>query len=193
MGTNRTVTSPPRSYADMAKQLDCYDTLKHLSNEELRQLVDNEERVHSLVLDSADLIRLSDQKQEIIAENLSMAEYNLARERELQEARERLYRSHLVLGDKQQEYEQTKRQHDAVVGGPSSPDLLLDNLRILAANADSDSERMAQEFVDGEKTIDAFLLEYIPKRTEVHVRTIKVEKFNRYLRGGSANSQQTFY
>ncbi|XP_055346709.1 uncharacterized protein LOC129594149 [Paramacrobiotus metropolitanus] len=135
----------------------------------------------------------------MIAENLSMAEYNLARERELQEARERLIAScsRITLILFQRATILVLNRTVSAFWFKFSTKLFLKLLHLFPRLSRVillfSQQRIAQEFVDGEKTIDAFLLEYIPKRTEVHVRTIKVEKFDRYLRGGSASSQQTFY
>lgn len=66
--------------------------LGSLSNEELDEIINNEEKIEEILggLDQSYLKEIENEKENLMASNNSMAEYNLSKEPELVEGREKI-------------------------------------------------------------------------------------------------------
>ncbi|XP_013403239.1 vacuolar protein sorting-associated protein 37B [Lingula anatina] len=119
-------------------------------------------------------------REMLLASNKSLADYNLSKEPLLKEGREKLATLYeevqrskeVLLRDKEQIDNQANSQ---------SPDTVHALLQTEAAKSEEETEKMAEEFLDGSLSVDAFVQKFIGERTVAHLRRIKAEKMGELL------------
>lgn len=161
--------------------------LKHLNKDELQKLLDDENKLEELIYDDPQVKQLDITKENVMTSNKSIAEYNLSQEPKLASAKQELANAYEVFVKVQKKYEELKQKYD-VRSSQYSLDTLCALLQAEAATSDEESEKIAEDFLDGCMEVDAFLEKFISKRTEAHQRKVKSEKLVELLQTGSMNA-----
>ncbi|CAG9831018.1 unnamed protein product [Diabrotica balteata] len=166
-------------------QADCKRAVKDLvslSNDELDSIINNDERIQEIItqLDQSYLKEIENEKENILASNNSMAEFNLSKEPELVEGREKIEE----LSQKGEEL--TKSVEDKLKelrdkGGDMSLETALALLQTAASEMEEESDKSSKKFLDGELELDDFLDDFLEKRKIMHLRLVKAEKLSKIL------------
>ncbi|CAG9769986.1 unnamed protein product [Ceutorhynchus assimilis] len=161
--------------------------LGDLSNEELDEILNNEEKIGEIIgnIENSYLKELQEEKENIIAQNNSMAESNLSREPELVEGREKLKSLYDEI-EKLTKVVNEKTTELRDKGGDISLETALALLQTAASEMEEESDKSAKKFLDSEAELDQFLEEFQIKRKLMHTRLVKADKLSKILQRGDA-------
>lgn len=166
------------------------DKLQDLSQSELQDLLDNSERVESMALESDEIQNIQLEREMALASNRSLAERNLDMRPRLERERERLVERYAQLQELRDRYKQRCAQRDDVMG-QTSPEVLFCRLQVEGASTETDSETLAEEFLDGSLSLDSFLDRFLSLRSLAHKRRVRIEKLQEILRQKSQSAGDT--
>lgn len=155
--------------------------LQHLTVDELKELLNNNEKEEDMMKEDSRIKVLENTRDTLIASNKSLAEFNLAREPAYREARQALSEAHKAALEVKKEVEE-KREQLNELSRQTSLDTTLALIQTAAAEADEESEVIAQQFLSNEIPVDVFLTQFIAKRKSAHSRRVKTEKLIEYIR-----------
>ncbi|CAG5075506.1 Similar to VPS37B: Vacuolar protein sorting-associated protein 37B (Homo sapiens) [Cotesia congregata] len=149
--------------------------LNHLSNDELKEILNNEGKFEEVVKDIKQFKELETEKEMLMASNRSLAEFNLAKQPELEESKKIL----LELGEKgnalclniQRIMNDIKSKSDCL-----SVDTAMELLQSSATEIEEESEKHAENFLAGNLDVDEFLEQFLVKRKLMHLRKVKIDK-----------------
>ncbi|KAK7874221.1 hypothetical protein R5R35_006263 [Gryllus longicercus] len=154
--------------------------ISHLSSDELKDILNDETKFEELMKDIKQFKDLETEKEMIIASNRSLAEFNLAKEPQLQEGKQRLQ-------DLSAKGEELCQSVESKIGELRSKtaDLSLDTtlalLQTSAAESEEESEAIAEKFLEGDLEIDGFLEQFSARRKLMHLRRVKADKMTELL------------
>lgn len=155
--------------------------LTHLNNDELKELLNNDEKFEEIVKDIKQFKDLETEKEMLMASNRSLAEFNLSKQPELEETK------HLLkeLSEKGNELcTAVKAKLDSIreKSGELTADTALDLLQAAAAEIEEESETVAEKFLAGDIEVDEFLEQFLTRRKLMHLRKVKVDKMRELIR-----------
>lgn len=171
--------------------------LSHLNSDELKEMLNDDSKFDIVLRDVKQIKDWETEKEMIIASNRSLAEFNLAREPEMSEAKEKIQdlsaQGEEICGRIQEKLEDYKSKSSGL-----SSDTTQALLQTLAAQSEEQSETLAQNFLSGEIDLEQFLEEFPTLRTKMHIRKFKADKMSELIRSNSkfsyfGNGQQNQY
>ncbi|KAJ8000919.1 hypothetical protein DPEC_G00185380 [Dallia pectoralis] len=157
------------------------DKLQDLSQSELQELLDNTERLESMALESDEIQNIQLEREMALASNRSLAEQNLDVKPRLEKQRVHLVERYSQLEAVRDTYRQHCAQRDGMVG-QVSPEGLVSRLQTEGASTETESESLADEFLDGQLSLDSFLDRFLSLRSLAHKRRVRIEKLQEILR-----------
>ncbi|KAL1023607.1 hypothetical protein UPYG_G00043450 [Umbra pygmaea] len=157
------------------------DKLQDLNQSELQELLDNTERLESMALESDEIQNIQLEREMALASNRSLAEQNLDMKPRLETQREHLVERYSELESVRDTYRQHCAQRDGMVG-LVSPEGLFSRLQTEGASTETESECLADEFLDGQLSLDSFLERFLSLRSLAHKRRVRIEKLQEILR-----------
>lgn len=159
--------------------------LQHLTTEELKQLLNDDERLEAMIKDLQQVKRSEAEREMLLASNKSLAEFNLSQEPNISTSKNQLKESYNQLMKLKDDVEDKKQKLDGVTR-QMSLDTTLALLQAAAAESEEESEAISENFLSGEITVDAFLEQYLKKRKSAHLRRVKAEKMVELLQNFSS-------
>ncbi|KAG7458510.1 hypothetical protein MATL_G00221070, partial [Megalops atlanticus] len=157
------------------------EKVQDLSQSELQDLVDNAEKVESMVLESDEIQTMQLEREMALASNRSLAEQNLSLKPRLERERDRLVEKYSELEGVRERYRQLCTQRDGIMG-QVTPEGLLSRLQTEGANTEAESETLADHFLEGSLSLDSFLERFLSLRCLAHKRRVRIEKLQEILR-----------
>nr|XP_029529723.1 vacuolar protein sorting-associated protein 37C-like [Oncorhynchus nerka] len=157
------------------------DKLQDLSQSELEDLLDNTERVESMALESDEIQNIQLEREMALASNRNLAEQNLDMKPRLERQREHLVERYSELEGVRDTY----RQHCDQKGSPWIPSHQLPfhcRQRFFSLFHLSLRQSLADEFLDGQLSLDSFLERFLSLRSLAHKRRVRIEKLQDILR-----------
>ncbi|XP_033111525.1 vacuolar protein sorting-associated protein 37B-like isoform X2 [Anneissia japonica] len=158
-----------------------FPLLEKLTTEELQALLENEDKIIDMVKDLESVQKEKLNREMCLAENRSLAEFNLSREPRLIEGRQKLARSY----EKNQKIREAFEQHSAnlaILSSKHSLDSVLALLQAATSQTEDDAEVIADEFLDGKKNVDDFIEEFKAKRIVYNLKKTKSEELAKLMR-----------
>ncbi|KAK2586080.1 hypothetical protein KPH14_008368 [Odynerus spinipes] len=155
--------------------------LTHLSNDELKDILNDDSKFEDIVKDIKQFKELETEKEMLMASNRSLAEFNLSKQPELEEGKQVLKE----LSEKGRQLccsvkEKLNEMRDK--SGAMTVDTALDLLQASAAEIEEESEKVAEKFLAGDIEVDEFLEQFLSRRKLMHLRKVKVDKLREILR-----------
>ncbi|XP_045590810.2 vacuolar protein sorting-associated protein 37B-like isoform X1 [Procambarus clarkii] len=154
--------------------------IKHLPTEELRDLVNNDDKLSELMKDLPQMKNLASEQEMLLAANKSLAEFNLSLEPKLSQAKQNLISKYEEAAKLSEEVNALKGEIDST-SGQYSADTLQALLQTAAHEIEEETENLVQSFLDKEHDVDDFLSKFLSKRKTAHLRRIKAEKIEDIL------------
>ncbi|XP_031828627.1 vacuolar protein sorting 37B [Nomia melanderi] len=155
--------------------------LTHLTNDELKELLNNDNKFEDIVKDIKQFKDLETEKEMLMASNRSLAEFNLSKQPELQDSKQTLKelseRGSSLCANVKEKLEELKEK-----SGTMSVDTALDLLQTAAAEIEEESEAIAEKFLAGSMEVDEFLEQFLSRRKLMHLRKVKVDKLKELIR-----------
>lgn len=158
--------------------------LTHLSNDELRDILNDDSKFEDIVKDIKQFKDLETEKEMLMASNRSLAEFNLSKQPQLEEGKQVLKE----LSEKGRQLcssvkDKLNEMRDK--SGTMTVDTALDLLQAAAAEIEEESEKVAEKFLAGDIEVDEFLEQFLSRRILMHLRKVKVDKIREILRKSS--------
>uniref|UniRef100_A0A8C5KPG3 Vacuolar protein sorting 37B n=1 Tax=Jaculus jaculus TaxID=51337 RepID=A0A8C5KPG3_JACJA len=155
-----------------------------LSLMQLHELLEDEAQLADMVGRRAAASRTVQLNKEMtLASNRSLAEGNLLYQPQLDTQKARLTQKYQELQVLFEAYQIKKTKLDKQSNN-ASLETLLALLQAEGAKIEEDTENMAEQFLDGELPLDAFIDVYQSKRKLAHMRRVKVEKLQELVLKG---------
>lgn len=140
----------------------------------------------AVTADERQITVLENKRDVLIASNKSLAEFNLSREPAYRQARQALADSHKEAQELRREVE-AKREKLSELSRQTSLDTTLALMQTATAEADEESERIANQFLANEIPVETFVSQFNASRKQAHLRRIKTEKLDEYLKKQQRN------
>ncbi|XP_031574892.1 vacuolar protein sorting-associated protein 37A-like [Actinia tenebrosa] len=157
-----------------------FPELNGLSLIELKELNDNKELLEEFVKSKLEPVKkLQVKKEDITKENELIARNNLSLQPKFEALKHSILTNHELQSSLTTEFAQ-RSQKQKYLSEIYSISSIHTNMELAAAEADQDSEAIADSFLNGEIKTDEFIQTYMEKRKLCHLRRAKEEKM-RYL------------
>ncbi|XP_061841995.1 VPS37B subunit of ESCRT-I a [Nerophis lumbriciformis] len=148
---------------------------------QLNEILEDEEKLSKMVLDEMQEVQQSKETTQV--NNRTLAEDNLALQPRLELKKEQLTKIYSRLQESFEAYQLRKSTLDHKSGN-TSLDILLALLQAEGAKIEEETENMADSFLDGDMTLDAFIDSYQNQRKLAHLRRVKIEKLQEIVLKG---------
>ncbi|XP_063992845.1 vacuolar protein sorting-associated protein 37B [Diachasmimorpha longicaudata] len=161
--------------------------LNHLSNVDLGEILNDEERFEEVVKDIKQFKDLESEKDLLIAGNRSLAEVNLAKQPQFEENKKAVQE----LSEKCSQLFTSVQEKIAEIQAktePSSVESTFELLQAAAAEIEEESEKIAEKFLSGDTEVDEFLEQFLTRRKIMHLRKVKVDKMRELMRTPTSRS-----
>ncbi|XP_006609472.1 vacuolar protein sorting-associated protein 37B [Apis dorsata] len=155
--------------------------LSHLTNDELKELLNDDSKFEDIVKDVKQFKNLETEKELLMASNTSLAEFNLSKQPELQEGKQ-ILKELSEKGNKLCISVKEKLEEIKNKSGEMTADTALDLLQTAAAEIEEESETIAEKFLAGDIEVDEFLEQFLSRRKLMHLRKVKVDKLRELIR-----------
>nr|XP_022337395.1 vacuolar protein sorting-associated protein 37B-like [Crassostrea virginica]XP_022337396.1 vacuolar protein sorting-associated protein 37B-like [Crassostrea virginica] len=176
------------SYNSEAKQLVVDEAaavgiLQHLDKNELQNLLEDTDKLDSLIQDLQQVKSIQTDREMMLARNKSMAEFNLSFQNRLENMKGEVAKHYEDANKLKIDLAQDKSKIDS---HPNRllPDTALALLQTASASSEESSEQFAEQFCDNKISVDSFLENYLPVRTVAHLRQVKVKKMRELMNSG---------
>jgi len=160
-----------------------------MSKEELDALLNDDEKFDDYIRSLQQIKQLYSEKEELMTSNKSLAEYNISQEPDIRSKRQELAEKHREAIEMVEKLKISRRELEAKSGN-YKPDELYSLLQISSTEVEQDSEKIADEFLEGdvsEANVDAFLEKFLEKRRLYHMRNVKVNKIKEIIENRNSN------
>ena len=127
---------------------------------------------------------MEQERDNLIAINKSLAEYNLSKEPQFNASKEALMNAHKSLVELRSEVSK-KREEVIEASRQASLDTTLALLQTASAESEEESDGIANQLLSSEISVDTFLSQFLARRKEAHLRRIKTDKLIEYVRDQS--------
>ncbi|RCN49799.1 modifier of rudimentary (Mod(r)) protein [Ancylostoma caninum] len=155
--------------------------IRSMTTDQLNELLYNESRLDSLIDNLPQIRSLPTEREAGIAQNKSLAEWNLAQEPKLNQLRMQVKALHGQATALRAETESLKSRLDEI-SSSKSLDTTSNLLQVAAQEADDDAENTARAFLEGTISTEQFLKDLLEKKTLAHLRKIKSDRLISLLR-----------
>lgn len=185
VGVSGSSADPPAGSGSIMSRMneaEAVALLQHLDKNDLQHLLGDDSKLNDLVQDLAQVRRLRVEHDNLVAQNKSLAEYNLSLQPRLDSLKTQVATGYETANKLKTDLGVDKAKLDTFVG-TQKLDTLHALLQTEAAKADEDSEQTVESFCEQNLSVEDFLTDYLPKRTLAHKRRIKAEKMGELLRG----------
>ncbi|EEB12931.1 conserved hypothetical protein [Pediculus humanus corporis] len=154
--------------------------IRHLDNDGLKELVNNDEAVEELVNNCDQKKELEMEKELIMTKNKSVAEYNLSLAPKLESGKSKLKE---LYDSVQEQWEAIKEKQSQIrnSAGEVNGDTALALLQAAAAESEEKSEDIADQFYNKVIEMDEFLEQFQSERKLMHLRRVKADKMKELL------------
>ncbi|KAK2163383.1 hypothetical protein NP493_1465g00048 [Ridgeia piscesae] len=169
--------------------------LQYMTKVQLQELLDNDDQLLAHIKDLQQVHVAEREKENLLTNNKSLAEFNLSKQPQLTQAKRQLSSCYEQAVRLQKQFEQDKQKLD-VLAMQHSLDTILALLQTEAAKTDEESEDIATQFVEGKMPLENFLETFLEVRKMAHLRRINSEKMAELLQerdqNQSSSHQQLF-
>uniref|UniRef100_A0A131YAR3 Putative vacuolar protein sorting 37 log a n=2 Tax=Ixodes ricinus TaxID=34613 RepID=A0A131YAR3_IXORI len=157
-----------------------FSQLDGLTVSQLEELLRDECKLSEFVERLPEVVRSEEIKQQMVLQNEDLARRSLELKPVMEERKNSLLQKVDEVNTLKAEFEAGSEVFE-VHQRAFHTSTLQDNLRVGAQAAEEESETVAQQFLDGKLSTDAFLSQFMPKRMLSHTRRAKEEKLHYQL------------
>uniref|UniRef100_A0A8D3E831 VPS37 C-terminal domain-containing protein n=1 Tax=Scophthalmus maximus TaxID=52904 RepID=A0A8D3E831_SCOMX len=150
---------------------------------QLNEMLEDDDKLTTMVQEMDEMQDVQQSKAKTLVNNRTLAEQNLDLQPRLEHKKEQLTKRYNCLQENFESYQLRKSTLDHNSGN-TSLDTLLALLQAEGAKIEEETENMADSFLDGDMTLDAFIDAYQSKRKLAHLRRVKIEKLQEMVLKG---------
>lgn len=161
--------------------------LKHLNDDELKELLHNDEKLKTLINDVKQVRDVESEREMLLTSNKSISEYNLSKRPILEEQRKQVEETRNIALELKDSLLEKKRKLEANQQS-TSKETILALLQAATSEKEEEAEAAVDTFLENELSVEDFLPKYLELRKVAHLRRIKAEKLTNILQeNGSRN------
>uniref|UniRef100_A0A0B6ZEB2 VPS37 C-terminal domain-containing protein n=1 Tax=Arion vulgaris TaxID=1028688 RepID=A0A0B6ZEB2_9EUPU len=157
-----------------------FPKLKDMKLYELQDLMEDEDKISEIVQKVPDLVKFVQKRESLSSECVQLARTNLSKKPEIESLKQSVIEKNAELETLQAEFENHCERH-MTLSDQYHPSHIQTNLKVAVMEADEESERVAEKFLEKELDIDEFMRSFMEKRTLCHLRRAKEEKLNQII------------
>ncbi|XP_059140536.1 vacuolar protein sorting-associated protein 37A-like [Physella acuta] len=157
-----------------------FPALKDMKLFELEELMSDEEKITEMVQKSQELIKFTQQLEELSSACVHLAKSNLSKKPDIDSLKQSIKEKNIELENLKVEFEK-HCEHHMTLSDQYHPLHIQSNLKVAVMEADEESEIIAEQFLEKEIDVDEFLKKFMEKRTLCHLRRAKEEKLNHII------------
>ncbi|XP_077377059.1 VPS37B subunit of ESCRT-I a [Festucalex cinctus] len=150
---------------------------------QLNEILEDDEKLTKMIQEMDEMQEVQQSKETTLVNNRTLAEENLALQPGLELKKETLTKRYGCLQESFEAHQLLKSTLDHKLGN-TSLDILLALLQAEGAKIEEETENMADSFLDGDMTLEAFIDSYQNQRTLAHLRRVKIEKLQEMVLKG---------
>ncbi|CAJ0586372.1 unnamed protein product, partial [Mesorhabditis spiculigera] len=155
-------------------------SVKNMTTEQLQKLLDNDAQMEAMIEELPQIRNQPQDKKAELAQNKSLAEWNLAQEPRISQMKDQLRETHMRATQLKTDVERLKGQLDQS-GNERSLETTSALLQIEAQKTEEEAEEIAQQFEEGALTPDVFIKTFLAKKKLAHTRKIKSDRLTKLL------------
>ncbi|CAG5128487.1 unnamed protein product [Candidula unifasciata] len=157
-----------------------FPALKDMKLYELQELMEDEDKITEMVQKVPDLVKFVQKRESLSSECVQLAKANLSKKPEIECLKETVIKKNAELDQLQADFENLC-EHHLTLSDQFHPSHIQTNLKVAVMEADEESEKIAEQFLDQEMDVDEFMRSFLDKRTLCHLRRAKEEKLNQII------------
>lgn len=161
-------------------EIEAVALLQHLDRDELRALLENENKLDELVQDLVQVKQIQQDREMMLASNKSLAEYNLEMRPQFEDLKQTIAKNYVEISQLKTTLAEDIGNLDMIINNQSL-ETILALVQTEAATMEEESEKLAEDYLDKKSETEQFLDEYIPKRTQAHLKRVKAEKMSELI------------
>ncbi|XP_057688509.1 VPS37B subunit of ESCRT-I a [Corythoichthys intestinalis] len=150
---------------------------------QLNEFLEDDEKLTKMIREMDEMQEVQQSKETTLVNNRTQAEKNLALQPGLELKKEKLTKQYGCLQESFEAYQLRKSSLDHKSAN-TSLDILLALLQAEGAKVEEETENMADSFLDGDMTLEAFIDSYQNQRKLAHLRRVKIEKLQEMVLKG---------
>ncbi|XP_049572531.1 VPS37B subunit of ESCRT-I a [Syngnathus scovelli] len=150
---------------------------------QLNEMLEDDEKLTKMIQEMDEMQEVQQSKEKTLVSNRTLAEENLTLQPGLELKKETLIKRYGCLQENFEAYQLRKSTLDHK-SGSTSLDILLALLQAEGAKIEEETENMADSFLDGDMTLEAFIDSYQNQRKLAHLRRVKIEKLQEMVMKG---------
>lgn len=154
--------------------------LKDLSVRELQDLNDDKDKLQEYIEKMDVMEKVAKEKEELNQINEKLAKDNLGKQPVLEEHKKKLLDMVDSVSSLRQQFDDHNHQQQ-LLSEQYSPTAIQENLKFAALQAEEESEKIAEDFLEAKMNIEEFLSKFMDKRILSHCRRVKEEKLHLQL------------
>ncbi|XP_023239571.1 vacuolar protein sorting-associated protein 37A-like [Centruroides sculpturatus] len=154
-----------------------FPKLQEMSLAELKILQDDTNKQEEFLNELPELIHLTKLKNEYIMKNEELARENLQQQQVLEDMKNKIIFMVQEANMLKLEFEHNSENYERLADAYSLSSVL-DSLQVATMEAEEESDKIADHFLNGQLKVDEFLLEFSRKRVLYHQRQAKKEKLS---------------
>ncbi|XP_019740759.1 VPS37B subunit of ESCRT-I a [Hippocampus comes] len=150
---------------------------------QLNEILEDDEKLTKMIQEMDEMQEVQQSKETTLVNNRTLAEENLALQPGLELKKDTLTKRYGCLQESFEAYQLRKSTLDQKSGN-TSLDIFLALLQAEGAKIEEETENMADSFLDGDMTLEAFIDSYQNQRKLAHLRRVKIEKLQEVVLKG---------
>ncbi|CAL1293494.1 unnamed protein product [Larinioides sclopetarius] len=154
--------------------------LQHLNDDELKELLNNEEKMKALVSDLKQVHDIEAEREMLFASNKSISEYNLSKKPIIEDHKKQLDETRKIAIELKDSLLEKKKKIESYQEN-TSKETVLALLQAATLEKEEEAEAAVRTFLNNELSADDFLLKYLEVRKMAHLRRTKAEKMANLL------------
>ncbi|XP_030836135.1 vacuolar protein sorting-associated protein 37A isoform X1 [Strongylocentrotus purpuratus] len=158
------------------------DLFKDYTKEQLQDLIEDDDKLDVIFRNVPQLSKMHIDRTELYQSCEEIAKLNLSYQPEIERLRREVEETVKFRNDLKNNFDMKCLQQQSL-NEQCSLSHLMDNMRVSAADAEHQSDDLAERFLQDKVTLDEFLKLFSEQRKLLHIRKVKEEKLSQLIEG----------
>ncbi|XP_067005837.2 vacuolar protein sorting-associated protein 37A [Anabrus simplex] len=165
----------------MRTQSVAFPELSKLTNEDLGKLNESEDRLDEFIAAMSQTQKMNATLDELMTKNEELARETLSKQATLEKLKQVVRKKLDTVAVLKNKFEQRSMEHQRL-SEKYAPQNIKEALRLAALQSDEESEKIAEQFLQGEIDVDHFVTSFFEKKVLSYSRKTKEEKLGNQLK-----------
>lgn len=156
------------------------DIFRDFSQRDLQELLEDEEKLDAVFRHVPQLTQMLTDRAKLYQSCEEIAKLNLSYKPEIESRKRELEETVKFRNDLKNSFDMKCLQQQSL-NEQCTPHHLLDNMRVSAADAEHQSDELAERFLEDKVTLEDFLKQFSEQRKLLHTRRVREEKLSQVI------------